>query len=231
MERTTDAVFMTGATGFVGMELLARYLERTDRRVYALVRGADDHEVQARMEHTLHGLFGPAHPYAQRVVAVRGDVAQPGLGIAAGLDWLAGRGERDRARRGVGVLRARAADRAGDQRGRHAARARIRRALPRSRRPATSVLRLHRVRRRRARGLLQRGRPRSGPALSQRLRAVEVRGGAAGLSRARSASDHDLPPEHHRGRARQRLDGVVQRALLAAARVLARDLFRAARAR
>jgi len=81
---------MTGATGFVGMELLARYLERTDRRVYALVRGADDHEVQARMEHTLHGLFGPAHPYAQRVVAVRGDVAQPGLGIAAGLDWLAG---------------------------------------------------------------------------------------------------------------------------------------------
>jgi len=33
-------VFLTGATGFVGMEVLARYLERTDRRVYALVRGA-----------------------------------------------------------------------------------------------------------------------------------------------------------------------------------------------
>ena len=35
------AVFLTGATGFVGMEILARYLERTDRPVYAAVRGRD----------------------------------------------------------------------------------------------------------------------------------------------------------------------------------------------
>jgi long-chain acyl-CoA synthetase len=88
---TTDAVFLTGATGFVGMELLTRYLERTDRCVYALVRGADDREVEARMERTLVGLFGPANPYAGRVVAVRGDVTRPGLGISGGLDWLADR--------------------------------------------------------------------------------------------------------------------------------------------
>ncbi len=37
----SDGVLLTGATGFVGMELLARYLERTDRRVYALVRGSE----------------------------------------------------------------------------------------------------------------------------------------------------------------------------------------------
>ncbi len=37
----SDGVLLTGATGFVGMELLARYLERTDRRVFALVRGAN----------------------------------------------------------------------------------------------------------------------------------------------------------------------------------------------
>jgi thioester reductase-like protein len=91
LDRTTDAVFLTGATGFVGMELLARYLERTDRRVYTLVRGADDAEVQARMRRTLLDLFGPAHPHADRVVAVRGDVTLAGLGIAGGLDWLAGR--------------------------------------------------------------------------------------------------------------------------------------------
>ena len=90
MDSKTNAVFLTGATGFVGMELLARYLERTDRRVYALVRGADDHEVQARMQRTLLGLFGPASPYADRVVAVRGDVTRPGLGVPGGLDWLAG---------------------------------------------------------------------------------------------------------------------------------------------
>ncbi|HYB22620.1 MAG TPA: SDR family oxidoreductase, partial [Solirubrobacteraceae bacterium] len=91
MERTTDAVFMTGATGFVGMELLIRYLERTDRVVYALVRGKDDDEAQARMRHTLLDLFGPGHPYGERVVAVRGDVTRAGLGVAGGLDWLAER--------------------------------------------------------------------------------------------------------------------------------------------
>ncbi len=90
MDRTTDAVFLTGATGFVGMELLARYLERTDRRVYALVRGADDREVHERMRRTLLDLFGPGHPYTERVVPVRGDVTRAGLGVAGGLDWLAG---------------------------------------------------------------------------------------------------------------------------------------------
>ena len=69
-------MLLTGATGFVGMELLARYLERTDRRVYALVRGADDREVAARMERTLECLFGTDHPYAERVVAVRGDITR-----------------------------------------------------------------------------------------------------------------------------------------------------------
>jgi thioester reductase-like protein len=87
---TSDAVFLTGATGFVGMEMLARYLERTERRVYALVRGADDREVDARMRRTLLSMFGPANPYAGRVVAVRGDITRAGLGIAGGLDWLAG---------------------------------------------------------------------------------------------------------------------------------------------
>jgi thioester reductase-like protein len=89
VQRTTDAVFLTGATGFVGMQLLARYLERSERRVFALVRGADDREAELRMQRTLLGLFGPAHQYAERVVVVRGDVTRPGMGIAGGLDWLA----------------------------------------------------------------------------------------------------------------------------------------------
>ena len=91
MDQKSDGVFLTGATGFVGMEVLARYLERTDRRVYALVRGADDREVTARMERTLLCLFGADHPYAERVVAVHGDITRPGLGICSGLDGLAER--------------------------------------------------------------------------------------------------------------------------------------------
>jgi thioester reductase-like protein len=89
LEDKSDAVLLTGATGFVGMELLVRYLQRTDRRVYALVRGADHNEVAARMRRTLVDLFGPAHPYAERVVAVCGDITRVGLGVRGGLDWLA----------------------------------------------------------------------------------------------------------------------------------------------
>lgn len=89
MEQRTDAVFLTGATGFIGMELLVRYLERTDRPVYALVRGLTDHDAALRMERTLLGLFGPDHPYASRVVAVRGDLTHSSMGIETGLDWLA----------------------------------------------------------------------------------------------------------------------------------------------
>src|SRR5438132_9402163 len=84
-----SGVFLTGATGFVGMELLARYLERTNRRVYALVRGADDQAVAARLARTLRFLFGGDHAYADRVIAVRGDITRPGLHVRD-FDVLAG---------------------------------------------------------------------------------------------------------------------------------------------
>ncbi len=82
-------VLLTGATGFLGMELLARYLERTDRRVYALVRGADDREAAERVQRALHCLFGPGHRYGERVVAVRGDLTRPRLGLRDRCDALA----------------------------------------------------------------------------------------------------------------------------------------------
>jgi thioester reductase-like protein len=90
VEQTPDAIFLTGATGFVGMELLVRYLERTDRLVYALVRGLTDRDSELRMERTLLGLFGPEHPYAGRVIAVRGDLTHSGMGIQVGRDRFAG---------------------------------------------------------------------------------------------------------------------------------------------
>jgi long-chain acyl-CoA synthetase len=84
-----DGVLLTGATGFVGMALLARYLERTDRHVYALVRGADQREAAARAKNTLHALFGADHRYAKRVIALRGDITRPGLGLRKRQDALA----------------------------------------------------------------------------------------------------------------------------------------------
>ena len=79
--RPRDGVMLTGATGFLGSELLARYLEQTDRRVYALVRGTDQREAAARLKRTLRCMFGPRHRFGERVVAVRGDITRPRLGL------------------------------------------------------------------------------------------------------------------------------------------------------
>jgi thioester reductase-like protein len=75
-------LFLTGATGFVGMELLARYLERTERTIYALVRGSDDADAQARLDATVARMLPDPDSYHGRAVAVRGDVMKPGLGLA-----------------------------------------------------------------------------------------------------------------------------------------------------
>jgi long-chain acyl-CoA synthetase len=76
------AVLLTGATGFLGMELLARYLERTDRRVYALVRAGDRNEAAARMRAARRWLFGAEGAHAGRVIAVPADLTVAGLGLS-----------------------------------------------------------------------------------------------------------------------------------------------------
>ncbi|HTX30810.1 MAG TPA: SDR family oxidoreductase [Solirubrobacteraceae bacterium] len=75
-------LLLTGATGFVGMEVLERYLERTDRRVIAPVRAPDDAAAAERVRGTLRGLFGlRSGRYERRVEAVAADLCTPGLGL------------------------------------------------------------------------------------------------------------------------------------------------------
>jgi thioester reductase-like protein len=64
------AVLLTGATGFVGREILSRFLERDDRHVFALVRAKNDDEAADRL---------PAHA---RLTAVAGDIERRNLGLA-----------------------------------------------------------------------------------------------------------------------------------------------------
>jgi thioester reductase-like protein len=78
-----DGVLLTGATGFLGMELLARYLERTDRTVYTLVRAESQGAADARLRSVLESLLGDTEAYVHRVVALRGDLCRPGLGLTA----------------------------------------------------------------------------------------------------------------------------------------------------
>jgi thioester reductase-like protein len=78
---THGDVLLTGATGFLGMELLARYLERTNRTVLALVRASDHESARARIGHVLRLLFGRADAHPGRVIAIPGDIERDKLGL------------------------------------------------------------------------------------------------------------------------------------------------------
>jgi long-chain acyl-CoA synthetase len=89
---TPGSLLLTGATGFVGMEVLARVLERTDRDVIALVRAADDGAAQARVDELLTTLVAPRlRPRSGRVRALAADLEAPGLGLSpVAREWIAG---------------------------------------------------------------------------------------------------------------------------------------------
>jgi thioester reductase-like protein len=74
-------VFMTGATGFLGMEVLSRLLEAGDREVVCLVRAADTAAAEARLDGVLETLWTDPSPYRSRVRAIAGDLTSPGLGM------------------------------------------------------------------------------------------------------------------------------------------------------
>jgi thioester reductase-like protein len=92
VKRQDDKLLLTGATGFVGMEVLARYLERSDRSVVTLVRAPSDAEAKSRIDAVLADLFGRrARRYARRVEAVAADLTAPDLGLdSRARDALAG---------------------------------------------------------------------------------------------------------------------------------------------
>lgn len=76
-----SAVLLTGGTGFVGMELLARYLEQSGRTVYVLIRAGNDRLAEERLREALVNACGAAEPYADRAIALAGDLTAPGLGL------------------------------------------------------------------------------------------------------------------------------------------------------
>ncbi len=81
------ASFVTGATGFIGAEIVRRLLLEPDRVVYALVRASDDRAAAARGREVLFKLFledREATAAARRRLRwVPGDIALPGLGLSA----------------------------------------------------------------------------------------------------------------------------------------------------
>ncbi len=80
-DTTSAGVFLTGATGFVGMEVLARYLERTRRPVYAAVRARDGSEARTRLREAVKCMLGDPDAHADRLFAVPADIERPRLGL------------------------------------------------------------------------------------------------------------------------------------------------------
>ena len=76
-----SSVLLTGATGFLGGELLARWLERTDRDVITLIRAPSDAAASARLDAALRERADTASEHRGRVRAVAADLTAPGLGL------------------------------------------------------------------------------------------------------------------------------------------------------
>src|SRR6185295_4035942 len=68
--------FVTGGSGFIGKRLIRALLERSDARVYFLMRNPSAERLAA--------LFRFWKADETRAVPVKGDVTESGLGIAAG---------------------------------------------------------------------------------------------------------------------------------------------------
>jgi long-chain acyl-CoA synthetase len=65
----------------VGSQVLARYLEGSSRRVYALVRPGGEADASERLESTIAAMFGTDHPYAGRAEAIPADLERADMGL------------------------------------------------------------------------------------------------------------------------------------------------------
>jgi thioester reductase-like protein len=84
---TERPILLTGATGFVGMAVLARLLA-AGHEVHCLIRASDDAEADSRLRVVLQRVEAPSTGHA---VAIAGDLTAPRLGLGDRHDELAAR--------------------------------------------------------------------------------------------------------------------------------------------
>jgi thioester reductase-like protein len=86
----SGTILLTGATGFLGMDALARLLER-EETIAVLVRARDDAGARERLAQMLARVYDEPPAAAARIRVVRGDLLEPGLGLSArDREWLIG---------------------------------------------------------------------------------------------------------------------------------------------
>jgi thioester reductase-like protein len=80
----SGALFLTGGTGFLGMELIARMLDAGDGPdIYVAVRAEDPLAAQTRLAETVGRLWETPPESIRRLRAVCADLTAPGLGVTA----------------------------------------------------------------------------------------------------------------------------------------------------
>ena len=77
-----NAIFLTGATGFLGAFLLDELLRKTSAKIYCLVRGCNTiAEVEQKIVNNLDRYLLESESLKSRVIPVIGDLSQPLMGI------------------------------------------------------------------------------------------------------------------------------------------------------
>jgi len=81
---TPRGIFLTGATGFLGIHVLVELLQRTRAQIYCLVRSENSSTARARLQQQLefyHLEVGDQSVLNDRLIPVLGDLAQPQFGL------------------------------------------------------------------------------------------------------------------------------------------------------
>lgn len=76
------AIFLTGATGFLGAYLVNELLRQTQANLYCLVRAADAEQGMQRLHRNLHTYHLWSDSFQSRIVPVIGDLAEAQLGLS-----------------------------------------------------------------------------------------------------------------------------------------------------
>ncbi len=76
-------IFLTNSTGFLGTFLLADLLQKTSATLYCLVRCHNDDDGMNRIKTALEAAYLWQPEFANRIIPVRGDLAQSLLGVSA----------------------------------------------------------------------------------------------------------------------------------------------------
>ena len=76
------AIFLTGATGFLGAFLLHELLQRTQADIYCLVRSSDGETGKQKIQQKLESYLIWDHTFSSRIIPIVGDLSQPLLGLS-----------------------------------------------------------------------------------------------------------------------------------------------------